>query len=317
MRCLKCKENAVIELRQHNASYCRTHFLSYFTNRVRQNIEHRRMFAPDDRILVAVSGGKDSLALWDVLLGLGFNASGLHLHLGIGEYSNLSLEKTRHFASSRGAELIEVNLAKEYGMGVTELSSKTGRVPCSACGQSKRYLFNKVALDRGFSVLATGHNLDDEAATLLGNVLSWQTQALARQSPVLPRTRPTLVKKVKPLYTLTERETALYCLLKRIDYVEDECPNALGAKSLLFKEVLNRLEENMPGVKQSFVKLFLKRIQPLLKSEQDVDVRDCAVCGQPTTREICAFCSLWQKALSGGVAYNASSGAQIEDRRID
>jgi tRNA-5-methyluridine54 2-sulfurtransferase len=296
MRCLKCEGKAVIELRQHNAAYCHPHFLDYFREQVRRNIKRHSMMRPEDRVLVAVSGGKDSLALWDVLLDMGYNASGLHIHLGIGSYSDESREKADAYAKMRNAPLVEVDLAGEYGMGVTELSHTLRRVPCSGCGLSKRYVFNRAALERGFTVVATGHNLDDEAATLLGNVLHWQTEYLARQFPVLESTHPNLVKKVKPFYTLTERETALYCILRKIDYVEDECPNAIGAKSLVYKDVLNRLEEDAPGTKYSFLRGFLAGVRDKLSDEASADVRQCTACGQPTTKELCAFCRMWDNA---------------------
>ena len=296
MRCLKCTGKAVIELRRHHAAYCAPHFLGYFREQVRRNVQRHAMFTPEDRILVAVSGGKDSLALWDVLLDLGYRASGLHIHLGIGEYSERSREKSAAFARARGLELIEVDLAREYGLGVPELSQALRRVPCSGCGQSKRYLFNREALERGFTVVATGHNLDDEAATLLGNLLHWQTGYLARQSPVLESTHPRLVKKVKPLYTLTEKEMAAYCLLRGIDYVEEECPNALGAKSLLYKDALNRIELESPGAKQSLVLGFLEKVKPLLHDNDGTELHECTTCGQPTTGEVCAFCRMWETA---------------------
>ena len=98
--------------------------------------------------------------------------------------------------------------------------------PCSACGTIKRHYFDAAALDGGFDVLATGHNLDDEAARLLGNVLHWQRDHLARQRPVLPPTHPKFVRKVKPLYLLSEYETAVYAFMRGIDYVVEECPNS-------------------------------------------------------------------------------------------
>src|SRR5436305_421490 len=91
---------------------------------------------------------------------------------------------------------------------VPVIAEQTRRAPCSGCGLAKRYLFNREAAERGYAVVATGHNLDDEAATLLGNVLHWQSGYLARQSPVLEAEDSGLVRKVKPLYRLSEHDTA-------------------------------------------------------------------------------------------------------------
>ncbi|HEY8476145.1 MAG TPA: TIGR00269 family protein [Chloroflexota bacterium] len=293
MRCLKCRADACIEIRRHNAAYCEAHFVRFFLDQVERAIREERMFDRDEPVLVAVSGGKDSLALWDALLDLGYRATGLYIGLGIAGYSAPSQEKTERFAKERGAPLIVVDLADEYGLGMDEVARRTLRAPCSACGLSKRYVFNRVAREHGFRVVATGHNLDDEAATLFGNVLRWQTGYLARQAPVLPESEDGLVKKVKPLYRLAERETAAYAVLRGIDYIVDECPNAQGAKSLLYKEALNRLEEASPGTKQSFLFGFLDRGRPIFEAARErVAFRQCVRCGQPTTTEVCAFCRL-------------------------
>jgi uncharacterized protein (TIGR00269 family) len=296
MRCVKCSLQAVIELRRHHSALCAPHYLEFFRNQVARSIHHHRMFTQDDRLLVAVSGGKDSLSLWDALMGMGYQTTGLHIHLGIGEYSDGSLSKTRAFAEAHGAQLIVVDVTKEYGLGVPQLARAVRRVPCSGCGLSKRYIFNKVALDGGYTVLVTGHNLDDEVATLMGNVLHWQTEYLARQAPALESTHPTLVRKAKPFCSLTEREIASYAILRGIDFVEEECPNAEGASSLQYKEVLNQLERQSPGTKQQFLDGFLQRIRPGLREAEAVQLRDCARCGQPTTTEVCAFCRLWERA---------------------
>ena len=296
MRCIKCRGKASVELRRHNSAFCSPHYLEFVRNQVRRNVKRQRMFTPDDRILVAVSGGKDSLALWDLLLEEGYSATGLHIHLGIGEYSMRSAKATREFAQTRNAELIEFSLEDELGMGVPLLSRALRRVPCSGCGLNKRYLFNKIALERGFNVVATGHNLDDEAATLMGNVLRWQREQLARQSPALESNHPRMVRKVKPLYTLTERETASYCLIRGIDYVMEECPNAKGAHSLLYKDILNRIETESPGTKQQFLQGFLSRMSPALQQGHAVDLAACIECGQPTTSEVCAYCRMKDRA---------------------
>jgi len=284
-----------VELRRHHTAFCAPHYLEFVENQVIRNIKRHRMFTHDDRILLAVSGGKDSLALWDLLLRMGYNATGFHIHLGIGEYSNRSAEKAQAFATLNNAHLVETDLKHSLGLNVTDLSNALQRVPCSGCGLNKRYLFNKTALEHGFTVVATGHNLDDETATLLGNVLHWDAESLSRQSPALASTHPKLVKKVKPLYTLTEREMASYCLIRGIDYVEEECPNAAGAHSLLYKDVLNRVEVEAPGSKQQFFQGFLERLQPKLQHDQP-QLAECSLCGQPTTAEVCSFCRMWDRA---------------------
>ncbi len=297
MRCTKCKATASIELRRHHSAFCKPHYLEFFDRQVERAIRRYKMFSPDDRILVGVSGGKDSLTLWDYLLRNGYHPTGLHIHLGIGDYSDTSCQRTKRFAEERQADLITVNLAESYGMGVPELSNALRRVPCSGCGLSKRYILNKEAFDRDFTVVAMGHNLDDEAATLMGNVLHWEVGSLARQFPALPSNRDTLVKRVKPLYTMTEREVAANAILRGIDYVDEECPNSVGARSIVYKNALDDIEAKSPGTKQGFVSVFLDRIRPIMEtSQEDFDLRDCNICGQATTGEICAFCRMWQQA---------------------
>lgn len=296
MRCQTCKGTASVEVRRHHAAFCNAHFIEFFDRQVQRAIEHERMFTREDRILVAVSGGKDSLALWDVLRRLGYTTTGMYIHLGIGAYSEESHRKAVAYATSQDAELLVADIPEDYGMSVEEFARATGRVSCSACGLSKRYLFNRLALDGGFSVVATGHNLDDEAAVLLGNLLHWQTEYLARQGPVLPSTHPHLVRKVKPFYRIAEREAAAYAIIRGIDYIVEECPNSVGAKSLLYKEALNLLEQASPGTKQSLYWGFLERGRSRVHAEDDATVRECLHCGQPTTSEVCAFCRMTERA---------------------
>lgn len=291
MKCTRCKAPAEVELRQHNAGFCRPCFVFYFQRQVERAIAKEHMFTPDERILVAVSGGKDSLALWDVLIELGHQTTGLHLSLGIGTYSDQSTARTVAFAEARGLPLIIVPLADD-GLAVPEIASLTRRPACSACGTMKRHYFDQLAIDRGFPVVATGHNLDDEAARLLGNVLHWQMEHLGRQRPVLEPTHERFVRKVKPLFRCTEYEAAVYAFFRGIDYIIDECPNAAGATQLLYKDMLNRLEAASPGSKLTFVQEFLHKAQPLFTSTTAEPPRTCEGCGMPAYGELCGFCRL-------------------------
>ena len=298
MKCRVCKEPAIIDLPRHNANFCVTHFEELCRRQVAKAISDHRMIAPTDKVLVAVSGGKDSLALWDLLIDMGYSADGLYIGLGIGDYSEESAVYTRDFAAARGLKLIEVSLRGEYGYDVPTAAKATRRVPCSACGLSKRHLFDKAALDGGYDVVATGHNLDDEAAVLFGNALRWEVEYLARQLPVLPA-KPGFPRKVKPLVRLTEREMAAWCVVRGIDYIVEECPMAVGNKHLGYKATLNDLEAKSPGIKAAFYLGFLDRMAPILAgsvADTSGDVGECSRCGSPTTNEICAFCHLVEKS---------------------
>ncbi len=290
MRCTRCGGHAVVELRRHNAAFCADCFQGVFRKQVARAIDDHDMFDRDDRILVAVSGGKDSLALWDVLLEDGYRAEGLYLGLGIGDYSDRSHDRTVAFAAARGATLRTVDLAAEQGFDIP-LAGRTGsRSSCAVCGLSKRYLFNRAALEGGYDVVATGHNLDDEAATLLGNTLRWNVEYIARQAPVLPAADG-FVRKVKPLHRLTELETAAYAFLRGIDYVVEECPLVAGNTQLRYKEWMNAIEARSPGAKTQFFLGFLDRGMPIFRTAgAQVTLTACARCGQPTTGTYCAFC---------------------------
>lgn len=306
MNCTKCKTKAVIGLPRHNAAFCKPCFVGYVQDQVAKAIKHDRMFTKEHRILVAVSGGKDSLALWDILLKLGYRADALYVDLGIAGYSARSREKVTHYAATTAeaaeATLLQHQVKEEEGAGIRELAMLIHRPTCSACGTIKRYQFNRAAVEHHYDVMATGHNLDDEAARLLGNVLHWQEDYLDKQAPSLPASVEGFAKKVKPLYRLTERETAAYAVLNGIDYVVEECPMAKGSKMLLYKEVLNRLETESPGTKQKFYCGFLdrrSRTEPTLASMTDKDrtaLHPCPTCRQPTTADLCSYCKMMLRA---------------------
>lgn len=298
MKCTVCRGPAVIDLRRHNSNFCAEHFTKFCRDQVERAISEFDMMQPEDRVLVAVSGGKDSLAVWDLLVNLGYRADGFYVGLGIGDYSDVSYDYARRFAADRSLTLHAVDVPETYGYDIPSGSRAARRVPCSACGLTKRHLFDKAAIDGGYDVVVTGHNLDDEAAVLFGNVLQWNTEYLARQLPVLAAANG-FPRKVKPLVRLAERETAAYCVLSGIDYLVDECPMAEGNRHLRYKEALNDIERVSPGSKAAFYFGFLKRgmdaFRSLLNPTGDA-IGACARCGAPTDAEVCAFCRLVERA---------------------
>lgn len=317
-RCVVCRVPAVHEEPRHRSAWCAEHLVEHVRGQVRRAIDvpgdgSRRMFHYDERLLVAVSGGKDSIALWDALLDLGYAADGLYIGLGIGGYSTRSREVVERFAERRSARLIVEELATDYGFSTPDAVGGSGRSTCGVCGLSKRYVFNRVAVREGYRVVVTGHNLDDEAATLLGNLLRWDDDMLARQRPTLAEGAENQVRRAKPLYRLSERETAAYCVVRGLEYVVEECPLVAGNTGHQLKAALDLLEGEAPGTKANLLLGFLERrdawgigSDAVASAASDTaaptggaaGVRTCATCAMPTTTTECAFCRERRRILT-------------------
>jgi tRNA-5-methyluridine54 2-sulfurtransferase len=299
MKCRKCGATASIHMPQHRLALCKNHYLDWFLEQTQKNIEKYRMAEKSDQILVAVSGGKDSLVLWDALSRLGYSADGLYIHLGITadiNYSPRSLEYCRMFAEEHQLKLNVYSVEAEFGKSIPEMleTSQRGQErACSLCGLVKRRVFNKYTREHGYPIIATGHNLDDEVAVLFSNNLSWNTDQMTRQAPVLPET-DYFARKIKPFCRIYERETAAYTLMRGIAYIEEECPFAVGSRTNYFKTIFNRLEKDQPGSKLFYYTRFLqeKKAGFLNKSEnQPSDVHICPTCGEITASSgDCALC---------------------------
>ena len=301
-QCRKCGAKAVFNMKQHRLAFCKEHYLEWMVETTVKTIEKYHLFTQDEKILVAVSGGKDSLALWDILWRAGYQADGIYINLGIDagiRYSDQSHALTEKFAKARNLFLHTVNIPDTYGETIPQMAERDRRgkgKPCAVCGLVKRHVMNRIAVENGYAALATGHNLDDEVAVLLGNTLIWSLDLLQRQGPLLPAAEG-FARKVKPLCRFAERETAAYTLLRGIEYIFDECPYAVGSKSASYKHLLNQLEEEMPGKKLKFYTDFLKSKKAGFLEGIHPDKPDyshtCPICHQPTTADgPCTFCRL-------------------------
>lgn len=301
MRCKRCGKRAVAELPQHRMAMCKPCYLEWFPAYTAKTIKKFDMLAADERVLLAVSGGKDSVALWQVLVDLGYRADGLVIDLGIGYnggaaydgygYSADSTDYARRTAERLDRPLWVIDLRRFIGRTVPELQ-RGQRPVCSACGMVKRYFMNRVAFEGGYDCIATGHNLDDEVAALFGNVLTWDVDFLARKAPVSEQRGGRLMKKVKPLCYFTERETAMYTILRGIPYIHQECPNSVGATSIAYKELINQLESRAPGSKRRFYDGFLRRRSLFQSAETELEMSYCERCGMPSPLSLCGFCCM-------------------------
>ncbi|SIN90702.1 ATP-binding protein [Halodesulfovibrio marinisediminis] len=291
MKCKVCKATAVVSLPSHNTGFCADCFMSFYERSVERSIRRQKLFTFEDKILVALSGGKDSLACALVLKKLGYQVHGLHIDLAIPESSAAARGVVERFCATHDIPLI-VKEMEEEDLQIPRVKKVLSRSVCSACGRIKRYFFNKVAMDEGFTALATGHNLDDEIARLFSNTLRWDIPHLSDQGPLLEAENG-FARKVRPLFRLTEFENANYAFLNDLEYHYAPCPYSPGATSTAYKKLWNQLEEDMPGRKLAFYTAFLAHgREPFRQFEKEEGTKPvpCERCGYPTSAGICGVC---------------------------
>ena len=296
MKCKICGQEAIIKLPHYNLKLCKEHFFSTIEKRVETAIKKFRMFSHDDKILVALSGGKDSVALWYILVKLGYKADAVFIKLGHEHQVRPALNKVLELAEViQRPLLIEDATELLHGFSTFDAAKILRRKTCGFCGKIKRYLMNKVALEKGYDVLTTGHNLDDEVSLILGNFLHWQTGYLFRSYPVL-EAADGLVKKAKPLCFNYEEDIRNYVKLRELPYLQATCPFSLGAVLPVYKNLWDKLEENQPSAKIAFYKGFIRNREKVFKIEDEKpNLNRCKICGYPTTGEICSICAAKEK----------------------
>jgi uncharacterized protein (TIGR00269 family) len=287
-KCTRCKARAIIKLPSHNARFCAECFEQFFERAVQRAMKKIKI-SKEKPILVAVSGGKDSLVLWEVLNKLGYSTKGVYINLGIDDFSKRSKEAISNFALERKFDWVEYNLVDFLGYNMIEVNRIIKRKTCSFCGKLKRQLLDIATIKEGFDVIATGHNLDDEAGRLLGNLMGRRFDYVKKQYPYLPSPHPKIPAKIKPLYRLEIKEILIYAELKGIQPVDVDCPLSRGATSRKFKKALNFLEKEMPGIKRNFLFGYIDNNSPSTPTQQ---YRECVICGYPTYLELCNLCNL-------------------------
>jgi len=252
------------------------------------------MFTAGERVAVAVSGGKDSAALLLSLKEAFPNVEFIpvHVDLGIEGYSAHCLEKARELAKMLDLELVVYHLRDEKGVTIDDfLHTRFRRKLCSVCGVIKRRVFNELANRVEADVLATGHNLDDMVEIMFSTFLAGDFEQLVRLKPVIPPFHPKLVRKVKPLYRIPERETALYAKLNHLPVREIDCPHLKGSRLLRRKRLIELYSKEDPSFKFQLSSVFLKRLIPILEEHVSrKGFQTCEICGYPSSDRICGCC---------------------------
>jgi uncharacterized protein (TIGR00269 family) len=304
--CTMCKRRNAVYMRPYSGEkLCAKCFCDSIESKVKGTTAKYDMLRFDDKTAVGVSGGKDSMALLNILgrLEKSFPKAELiaiTVDEGIRGYRDEALKIAEKGCKELGIQHIVVSFKKLFGYKLDELVEKLGEkkindgglTPCAYCGVLRRRALNSAARNCGATKLATAHNLDDEIQTILLNILHGDPLRILRAKPVSSLTHSDFVCRVKPFCEILEKETTLYAYLKKIDFQSMPCPYASAALRNDVRTMLNRLEEKHPGLKYTVYRSAEKLWIPIDKSKETKDLANCRLCGEPTTNEICQPCKM-------------------------
>ncbi len=300
-RCRLCGAPAIARIEYARAWFCEKHFLEFIDRKVRRALERYSMLGHGRRIVVAVSGGKDSAVLLYVLakLGkeLGIELHALHIDLGIEGYSEKMVEAVRRLCNELGVPLTIYSLPRELGFSVVDLARKLRRNLCSVCGMVKRFVLNAAGVEMR-AVIATGHNADDIASYAIKSLIVQDYASLSKLVPVNEGIEGIAAPRIKPLYDVYEDEARLYAELAKVIYDPSECPYVdREAIEFLAKEFLERVERRSPGIKMSFLRKLAVEAPKLRTVVGGEEVGRCDACGLISMGSRCAFCRATEKAF--------------------
>jgi len=310
--CDRCGKRPAQYLRQVSGEkLCLKCLFASIENKVVDTIRKERLIAPGDYVAVAVSGGKDSLVLLYILGKLRERGAlrGVRLEaFTINEghpyscfYRMSRRDYVRELAEKFGVEYNVYHFKDIFGATAMELSERLAKAGhevhmCTIDGVLRRRAMNIIGKRRGWTKIATAHNLDDEAQTVMLNVLMGNLGRFAWFGLYEDAEEKDLVPRIKPLKYIREEEIALYAYYHGIPLMELECPYVVANPRYDLKFTLAGLEREMPSVKYNLVS-FGERLAKLLRATQPgAVVKRCKYCGAPSARDVCRTCELFEKA---------------------
>ena len=248
-----------------------------------------------EKIIVALSGGKDSTITAYFLKKFGYNIEGFHINLGIKGYSDKCLEAVKDLCIILKIKCNFYDIKKEMGSSMCYIRSgiqsrAKGTIKnCAICGVIKKWIINKKARELKANKIATGHNLDDEAQTFLVNIFKGSPK-LSSNLGIVTRniSDKKFIPRIKPLFYIPENEIKKYAKKKKLPVVYEKCPCAIDSYRIQVRKFLNTISNKE---KQNIINNF-EKILPRIKKDKRMNY--CEICGEPSRRRLCKRCSLME-----------------------
>lgn len=302
MQCSKCGNPKVIYKREQSGQIlCKDCFIESIEKKVIQTVKKEKLLDKGDKVLVALSGGKDSVTTLQILDSFRqrniIDICAVTVDEGIANYRQEGVDIAKRHAERLGIEHKVVSLKEEYGITLDEIMQRPNhKGSCTYCGVFRRTIINKAAREMGATKIATGHNLDDEVQAIMMNYLEGNTDNLPKLGAKTESKAEEFTVKIKPLREIPEREIGLYVVAKELEVHFDSCPYAMQSFRGEISEVLNQLTEKHPTIKFSTLRGYDK-IKNVLKPEMQKDYAHgrCKRCGEPAANELCKACSFLEE----------------------
>lgn len=304
-KCNKCKNDAIIFQKYSGMHLCRKHFIEDVERKIKLTIRKHYSVKRNEVIAVGLSGGKDSSTTLHILHKIfgkrpDIELVGISIDEGIEGYRPDTIESARELTSKLGVRHIVRTFKDEYDTTMDKIApQQREKGACSYCGVLRKSLINKIALEVGATKLAIGHNLDDEAQTIMLNHLKGDVSRMVRLAP--PKELEGLVLRMKPLRHIPEKEVALYAYLHDLPLGFGGCPYAHEAMRREIRVMLNEFEVKHPGTKYALLSGFDKVSGILGREFPQEGLQKCSICGQACTEKICQACKLLKRDQSASL----------------
>lgn len=300
LSCDKCQSECKVVLPYGPHKYCKEHFTNFFEKRAGKTIREHKLVLRGEKIAVGVSGGKDSavtLCLLHKFYSKTNQIEAVMIDEGIPGYRDKALDSAKRLCEELGVNYTVAYYKKETGHSMKDIKQKIDQKPslgstCGFCGVFRRHLLNKLAMQVNADKLATGHNLDDEVQSICMNFFGADLLRMKSLGPIVQGHKEDgLVPRIKPLYETPENEVIAYAALKEIPHYSDECcPYSYMAKRNYFREMLNKIETDLPGTKHSILSSF-RQLKPMLSIKHHSPITKCTQCANPSSKSLCMACN--------------------------
>lgn len=298
LNCTKCGNPQVIIKKEESGQLlCKECFIKSVEKKVNKTIKKEKLLEKDDKVLVALSGGKDSVTLLEILNDYRkrhiIDLCAVTVDEGIDNYRQDGIDIAIRHAERLGIEHKVVAIKDEYGITLDEIMEKENhRGSCTYCGVFRRDIINKAAREMGATKIAMGHNLDDEVQGIMMNYLEGNTDNISKFGPKTESKAEEFTVKIKPLREVPEREIGMYVVAKDLEVHFAGCPYAQQSFRKEVSEMISQLAEKHPTIKYSTLRGYDKVKEAIGDGfKKEFKLRRCSICGEPSANELCRKCT--------------------------